>query len=160
MSIFQSKFNVNPPYGWPGDRETGNPLILWGGGRFSFIAGENLPVGGFCWLDPDHETIVLSNGTGKPIGFVPRYRYGTDYSFDGENGLIIYKGSSIQPVVKGDFFIDASNLTDEVENGDPVMCDPKTGLICDSSASGAVETGYFYKVINGKVFSISAWDNK
>lgn len=160
MTVFQTRVNTNPPYGWPGDKATANPYIVAGGGKFSYIAGENLNVGGFCWVDPDHSTLLVSSGTETPIGFVQRYRYGTDYSGGMNEKPIVYKGTAVQPIAKGDFFIDSSELTEDVENNSPVYCDPKTGKICASTTDGAIETGYYYKVVDEKVFYITAWTNK
>ena len=158
MADFQTVVNVYPARGIPGAYASVNPIVSTALGR---IAGENIPVGGFCWDDTANEGQVKKTGTGKPLGFVVLERNYPIVSLSAAQNYVP-KGFNVPVQVEGDFYVAVSAA---VTKGQKVFVNNTTGVITGAAAgstqSGATETDWFFATTAAKdeIAIISNWGN-
>lgn len=158
MADFQTVVNVYPARGIPGAYASVNPIVSTALGR---IAGEDIPVGGFCWDDASNEGQVKKTGTGKPLGFVVLER---NYPIVGLETAqaFVPAGFNVPVQVEGDFYVAVSAA---VTKGQKVFVNNTTGVITGAAAgstqSGATETDWFFATTAAKdeIAIISNWGN-
>lgn len=158
MADFQTVVNVYPARGIPGAYASVNPIVSTALGR---IAGENIPVGGFCWDDTSNEGQVKKTGTGKPLGFVVLERNYPIVSLSAAQNYVP-QGFNVPVQVEGDFYVAVSAA---VTKGQKVFVNNTTGVITGAAAgsqqSGATETDWFFATTAAKdeIAIISNWGN-
>ena len=158
MADFQTVVNVYPARGIPGAYASVNPIVSTALGR---IAGENIPVGGFCWDDTANEGQVKKTGTDKPLGFVVLERNYPIVSLSAAQGFVP-KGFNVPVAVEGDFYV---KVPAAVTKGQKVFVNPTTGAIAGGTAGGtvasSVETDWFFATSAGanEIAIISNWGN-
>ena len=158
MADFQTVVNVYPARGIPGAYASVNPIVSTALGR---IAGEDIPVGGFCWDDTSNEGQVKKTGTGKPLGFVVLERNYPIVSLSAAQNYVP-KGFNVPVQVEGDFYVAVSAA---VTKGQKVFVNNTTGVITGAAAgsqqSGATETDWFFATTAAKdeIAIISSWGN-
>lgn len=141
MADFQTVVNVYPARGIPGAYASVNPIVSTALGR---IAGEDIPVGGFCWDDTSNEGQVKKTGTGKPLGFVVLERNYPIVTLSAAQNYVP-KGFNVPVQVEGDFYVAVSAA---VTKGQKVFVNNATGVItgaaAGSSQGGATETDWAF----------------
>ena len=158
MADFQTVVNMYPARGIPGAYASVNPIVSTALGR---IAGENIPVGGFCWDDASNEGQVKKTGTGKPLGFVVLERSYPIVELEAAQAYVP-TGFNVPVQVQGDFYVAVSAA---VTKGQKVFVNNTTGVItgaaAGSSQSGATETDWFFATTAAKdeIAIISNWGN-
>lgn len=158
MADFQTVVNVYPARGIPGAYASVNPIVSTALGR---IAGENIPVGGFCWDDTSNDGQVKKTGTGKPLGFVVLERNYPIVSLSAAQNYVP-QGFNVPVAVEGDFYV---AVTAAVTKGQKVFVNNTTGAISGAAAggtvSGATETDWFFATTAAKdeIAIISNWGN-
>lgn len=158
MADFQTVVNAYPARGIPGAYASVNQIVSTALGR---IAGENIPVGGFCWDDTSNEGQVKKTGTGKPLGFVVLERNYPIVSLTAAQNYVP-QGFNVPVAVEGDFYVAVSAA---VTKGQKVFVNNTTGVItgaaAGSSQSGATETDWFFATAAAKdeIAIISNWGN-
>lgn len=131
MADFQTVVNVYPARGIPGAYASVNPIVSTALGR---IAGEDIPVGGFCWDDTSNEGQVKKTGTGKPLGFVVLERNYPIVSLTAAQNYVP-QGFNVPVQVQGDFYV---AVTAAVTKGQKVFVNNTTGAISGGTAGGTV----------------------
>ena len=158
MADFQTVVNVYPARGIPGAYASVNPIVSTALGR---IAGENIPVGGFCWDDTSNEGQVKKTGTGKPLGFVVLERNYPIVSLSAAQNYVP-QGFNVPVAVEGDFYV---KVPAAVTKGQKVFVNNTTGAIAGGTAGGtvasSVETDWFFATSAGanEIAIISNWGN-
>lgn len=158
MADFQTVVNVYPARGIPGAYASVNPIVSTALGR---IAGENIPVGGFCWDDASNEGQVKKTGTGKPLGFVVLERNYPIVSLSAAQNYVP-QGFNVPVAVEGDFYV---KVPAAVTKGQKVFVNNTTGAIAGGTAggtvAGSVETDWFFATAAAKdeIAIISNWGN-
>lgn len=141
MADFQTVVNVYPARGIPGAYASVNPIVSTALGR---IAGEDIPVGGFCWDDTSNEGQVKKTGNGKPLGFVVLERNYPIVNLSAAQNYVP-QGFNVPVQVEGDFYVAVSAA---VTKGQKVFVNNTTGVItgaaAGSSQSGATETDWAF----------------
>lgn len=158
MADFQTVVNVYPARGIPGAYASVNPIVSTALGR---IAGENIPVGGFCWDDTSNEGQVKKTGAGKPLGFVVLERNYPIVSLSAAQNYVP-QGFNVPVAVEGDFYV---KVPAAVTKGQKVFVNNTTGAIAGGTAGGtvasSVETDWFFATTAAKdeIAIISNWGN-
>lgn len=158
MADFQTVVNVYPARGIPGAYASVNPIVSTALGR---IAGEDIPVGGFCWDDTANEGQVKKTGTGKPLGFVVLERNYPIVSLSAAQNYVP-QGFNVPVAVEGDFYV---KVPAAVTKGQKVFVNNTTGAISGGTAGGtvasSVETDWFFATAAAKdeIAIISNWGN-
>lgn len=158
MADFQTVVNVYPARGIPGAYASVNPIVSTALGR---IAGEDIPVGGFCWDDTSNEGQVKKTGTGKPLGFVVLERSYPIVELEAAQAYVP-TGFNVPVQVQGDFYV---AVTAAVTKGQKVFVNNTTGAIAGGTAggtvAGSVETDWFFATTAAKdeIAIISNWGN-
>lgn len=158
MADFQTVVNVYPARGIPGAYASVNPIVSTALGR---IAGENIPVGGFCWDDTSNEGQVKKTGTGKPLGFVVLERSYPIVELEAAQAYVP-TGFNVPVAVEGDFYV---KVPAAVTKGQKVFVNNTTGAISGGAAGGtvasSVETDWFFATAAAKdeIAIISNWGN-
>lgn len=158
MTNFQTVVNVYPARGIPGAYASVNPIVSTALGR---IAGEDIPVGGFCWDDTSNEGQVKKTGTGKPLGVVVLERNYPIVSLSAAQNYVP-QGFNVPVAVEGDFYV---KVPAAVTKGQKVFVNNTTGAISGAAAggtvSGATETDWFFATSAAKdeIAIISNWGN-
>ena len=127
MADFQTVVNVYPARGIPGAYASVNPIVSTALGR---IAGEDIPVGGFCWDDTSNEGQVKKTGTGKPLGFVVLERNYPIVNLSTAQNYVP-QGFNVPVQVEGDFYVAVSAA---VTKGQKVFVNNTTGVITGAAA--------------------------
>lgn len=131
MADFQTVVNMYPARGIPGAYASTNPIVSTALGR---IAGEDIPVGGFCWDDSENEGQVKKTGTGKPLGFVVLERSYPIVELEAAQAYVP-TGFNVPVQVQGDFYV---AVTAAVTKGQKVFVNNTTGAISGGTAGGTV----------------------
>lgn len=158
MADFQTVVNVYPARGIPGAYASVNPIVSTALGR---IAGEDIPVGGFCWDDTANEGQVKKTGTGKPLGFVVLERNYPIVSLSAAQNYVP-QGFNVPVQVQGDFYV---KVPAAVTKGQKVFVNNTTGAISGGTAGSTVasstETDWFFATAAAKdeIAIISNWGN-
>lgn len=158
MADFQTVVNMYPARGIPGAYASTNPIVSTALGR---IAGENIPVGGFCWDDTSNEGQVKKTGTGKPLGLVVLERNYPIVSLSAAQNYVP-QGFNVPVAVEGDFYV---KVPAAVTKGQKVFVNNTTGAIAGGTAGGtvasSVETDWFFATTAAKdeIAIISNWGN-
>ena len=142
MADFQKSVNLYNARGVPGAFASINPVVST---PLGYIAGEGgVTIGGFCWEDPENDGVVLSTGTGKPLGFVVRDIIYPIYDLGGAQN-IAPAGFNVNVHVSGDFYV---QVPAAVTKGQKVFVNPTTGALAGGEAGGtvasSVETDWFF----------------
>ena len=142
MADFQKSVNLYNARGVPGAFASINPVVST---PLGYIAGEDgVTIGGFCWEDPENDGVVLSTGTGKPLGFVVRDIIYPIYDLGGAKN-IAPEGFNVNVHVSGDFYV---QVPAAVTKGQKVFVNPTTGALSGGTAGGtvasSVETDWFF----------------
>lgn len=140
MADFQKTVALYPAIGVPGAFASINPIVS---APMGYIAGANVPIGGFCWEDPDNEGQVLPSGSGMPLGFVCREQV---YPYFGADAIdYVPKGENVSVQLEGDFYVKTAGA---VTKGQKVFANLTTGALSGASAgatvSGSVETNWYF----------------
>lgn len=140
MTDFQKTVALYPDIGVPGAFASINPIVS---APMGYIAGANVPIGGFCWEDPDNEGQVLASGEGAPLGFVCREMV---YPYCGTDAIdYVPKGENVSVQLEGDFYVKTAGA---VTKGQKVFANLTTGALSGASAgatvSGSVETNWYF----------------
>lgn len=157
---FQTKVNECNPIGWAGSFISVNPRVtVFVGGASNesvFGAGDGgVLAGTFVWFNETDNTLD-NKGTGTPDGFVANEWQGLITRYLEEDSMMIPKGYMITAYSEGEFFVTAPS---DVKRKGPVFVDPTSGIVVDSTATGAVKTNYKYAKTadNGGIVAISSW---
>lgn len=142
MADFQKSVNLYNARGVPGAFASINPVVST---PLGYIAGEGgVTIGVFCWEDPENDGVVLSTGTGKPLGFVVRDIIYPIYDLGGAQN-IAPEGFNVNVHVSGDFYV---QVPAAVTKGQKVFVNPTTGALSGGTAGGtvasSVETDWFF----------------
>lgn len=133
MADFQKTVALYPAIGVPGAFASINPIVS---APMGYIAGANVPIGGFCWEDPDNEGQVLASGEGAPLGFVCREMV---YPYCGTDAIdYVPKGENVSVQKRGDFYV---KPTANVTKGQKVFASLSNGTVKGASAGASVD-GY------------------
>ena len=133
MADFQKTVALYPGIGVPGAFASINPIVS---APMGYIAGANVPIGGFCWEDPDNEGQVLASGEGAPLGFVCREMV---YPYCGTDAIdYVPKGENVSVQKRGDFYV---KPTANVTKGQKVFASLSNGTVKGASAGASVD-GY------------------
>ena len=140
MADFQKTVALYPGIGVPGAFASINPIVS---APMGYIAGANVPIGGFCWEDPDNEGQVLPSGSGMPLGFVCREQV---YPYFGADAIdYVPKGENVSVQLEGDFYVKTAAA---VTKGQKVFANLTTGAVTGAAAgatvTGAVETNWIF----------------
>lgn len=140
MADFQKTVALYPGIGVPGAFASINPIVS---APMGYIAGANVPIGGFCWEDPDNEGQVLPSGSGMPLGFVCREQV---YPYFGADAIdYVPKGENVSVQLEGDFYVKTAGA---VTKGQKVFANLTTGALSGASAgatvSGSIETNWYF----------------
>ena len=140
MADFQKTVALYPAIGVPGAFASINPIVST---PMGYIAGANVPIGGFCWEDPDNEGQVLPSGSGMPLGFVCREQV---YPYFGADAIdYVPKGENVSVQLEGDFYVKSAAA---VTKGQKVFANLTTGAVTGAAAgatvTGAVETNWIF----------------
>lgn len=142
MAKFPKSVNMYPAAGVPGAFASVNPDVSTALGR---VAGDVVPVGGFCWDDPDNEGAVLAKGTGKPLGFVARDVMYPIYDLSAESQNIVPAGYNVNVQVQGDFYV---TVAAAVTKGQKVFASTEDGSVSGgatgATVANAVETDWAF----------------
>ena len=140
MADFQKTVALYPGIGVPGAFASINPIVS---APMGYIAGANVPIGGFCWEDPDNEGQVLPSGSGMPLGFVCREQVYPHFGADAID--YVPKGENVSVQLEGDFYVKTAGA---VTKGQKVFANLTTGALSGASAgatvSGSVETNWYF----------------
>lgn len=148
MANFPKTVNMYPAIGVPGAFASVNPDVSTALGR---VAGGVVPVGGFCWDDPDNEGTVLAKGTGKPLGFVARDVMYPIFDLSTEKPNVVPAGYNVNVQVQGDFYV---SVAAAVTKGQKVFANTKDGSVSGAAAGATVtdaaETDWAFATSAGK----------
>ncbi len=143
MAGFPKTVNIYPSIGIPGAFASNNPITST---PLGYIAGVDLPIGGFCWEDSSNPGEVKPSGSGAPLGFVCREFSNTIYS-QNEAQNFVPKGANASIMVEGDFYV---FVKESVTKGQKVFASTTDGTIkggtAGSTVSGHVETPFTFVV--------------
>lgn len=146
MADFQNVVNMYPARGIPGAYASTNPIVST---ALGYIAGEDVPVGAFCWEDTENEGQVKKTGTGKPLGFVVLERSYPIVELEAAQAYVP-TGFNVPVQVQGDFYVLAPAA---VTKGQKVFVNNTTGAISGGTAGGTVasstETDWFFATSAG-----------
>jgi hypothetical protein len=140
MADFQKTVALYPAIGVPGAIASINPIVS---APMGYIAGANVPIGGFCWEDPDNEGQVLASGEGAPLGFVCREMV---YPYCGTDAIdYVPKGENVSVQLEGDFYVKSAAA---VTKGQKVFANLTTGAVTGAAAGatveGSIETNWIF----------------
>ena len=133
MAVFPKSLNMYPAVGVPGAFASVNPVVSTPLGR---IAAVDVPIGGFCWDDPNTEGAVKNSGTGKPLGFVAREVVYPLMDLNTENPNIVPAGYNVSVQVEGDFYVQVAGA---VTKGQKVFASLTDGSVSGGAAGATVE---------------------
>lgn len=141
MTGFPKSVNIYPSIGIPGAFASNNPITST---PLGYVAGADLPIGGFCWEDSSNPGEVKPSGSGAPLGFVCREFSNTIYSQD-EAQNFVPEGANASIMVEGDFYV---FVAEAVTKGQKVFTSTTNGSIkgaaTGSSVPGYVETPFTF----------------
>ena len=162
---FQTRVNTYLPQAFPGDFCSANPRVSTVGPEGSwYAAAGGVLAATFVWGDEGTRQVFNSaidaglTDLSLPDGFVRKGGMGIIASVPEESTMQIPAGQMVTVFDKGEFWVAVP--TGVIANRRAaVYTDPTSGLIVDSTASGAVTTGYYYALSAdpGEMVKISAW---
>lgn len=153
---FQNKVNLEPAKGWHGDFASTNVRVsLLGEGAFQ-VGADGIQAGSFVWVEEETKTVV-NVGKGSPVGFVGRELTGVPAHYLEESSLNIPAGFMVTVYEKGEFLVTLPANISEVNRGDVVSVDVKTGAITTSENGVATTYNYVTSAKCGDLVAISAW---
>lgn len=162
---FQTRVNTYLPQAFPGDFCSSNPRVSTVGPEGSWYAGTGgVLAATFVWGNEDTRQVFNSatgaglTATTLPDGFVRKGGMGIIASVPEESTMQIPAGQMVTVFDKGEFWVAVPTGVTAARRA-AVYADPTSGLIVDSTASGAVATGYYYALSAdpGDMVKISAW---
>lgn len=162
---FQTRVNTYLPQAFPGDFCSANPRVSTVGPEGSWYAGTGgVRAASFVWANEDTRQVFNSAAaaglpaTALPDGYVRKGGMGIIASVPQESTMLIPAGQMVTLFDKGEFW-DTVPTGVTADRRAAIYTDPTSGLIVDSTASGAVATGYYYALSAdpGEMVKISAW---
>lgn len=113
MAGFPQQVQTQVSPGVAGDFCSANPRFNVLAGPGSFVAGDNLFVGTFCWADA-YGNVLNSNGTGPVTGLVPRNWQGIITAYLAETTMQIYPGQQAYAMSGCDMWVVNDGSTEAV----------------------------------------------
>lgn len=162
---FQTRVNTYLPQAFPGDFASSNPRVSTVGPEEGWYAGSSgILAATFVWGNEDTRQVFNSatdagqTATSQPDGFVRKGGMGVLATVPEQATMLIPAGQMVTVFDKGEFWASVPTGVTATRRA-AVYADPTTGGIVDSSASGAVATGYYYALSAdpGDMTKISAW---
>lgn len=152
MAEFQTKVNVMPAYGVPGQMLSATAAYT----AFNYVSDGTLAAGSFAFADPADaangmaqlaHSKVASNG--RLLGFVQRIHSGV-LNVPFVTGSNVYtEGQPVTIAVRGQFYMAVPESGTATE-GQSVLCDPTTGAITFGAAGTANDTGWVVHLLQGE----------
>jgi hypothetical protein len=152
---FQNTVNLYNAAGIPGAHASANPIVSTPKG---YIAGADLPIGGFAWEDGNGSAVPT--GTGSPIGFVVRDIACTIMNIADSTQEFVPAGENVNVAARGDFWAVSSTAATVGQHVFAKLADGSLSTAAPGAAvAGSVETGYVVAEggAAGDVIIISNW---
>lgn len=163
---FQTRVNVEPAIGVPGDFASANPTANVLAGEGALVAGAaGVTIAAFAWIQADGQTALnapASGNTAAPDGFVHRELQALIANLYDETSMVIPGGYMVSLFAAGDFYAVSSTAA---TRGQKVFASTTDGSVSTGAAgatiAGAVETPFYVASTGaaGETIKISTWDH-